>query len=79
MFLTIHSDMKLDEDLRYHNVLAKFQQTIGSTIIFIGLISVFNTFYRFQDISEDDRDNFSSTQMRVRRDKRELALQECIK
>lgn len=60
-------------------MVAYFQLWVGIYMFFLCLITLINTTFRFVEISETDRGQFSNEQNKARRDKKEQKLAEAIK
>lgn len=89
-FLTIKVDRKARKDhhinsgtddllrLDYHDTIESFQITVGCFMIALSLVQILNTYFRFYEMSDSDRERFANCQLKARMDFREKILQESI-
>lgn len=89
-FLTIHVDRETHRDhhinsgmedllrLGYHDTIEDFQIAVGCSMIILSLVQILNTYFRFYEISDLDRELFAKCQRNARQDFREKILAESI-
>ena len=81
-FLTVKDHVSKDEDspgYHYHDIIANFQMAVGTGLVILCLFAILITIFRFSEITDYEREQFSICQMQQRREKSEQLLQEQLK